>query len=260
MVVIDFHCHLDLYPDPHAVVARCIERGLYVLSVTTAPSAFKGTVALAAGSGRIRTALGLHPELAVGRKCELPLFEMLLPQTRYVGEVGIDGSQDHRASLDQQTGVLGDILGMCVRAGGRVISLHSRGATGTILDVLTAYATAGRCVLHWYLGSARQVARAAEMGCWFSVGPTMLTSRRGQAAAAAMPRDRVLPESDGPFGLLGGQPACPWEAWSMVPYLAGLWREPERDVEAQLLSNFKELVCGVGMKPFQQSDTNFSAT
>jgi hypothetical protein len=28
----------------------------------------------------------------------------------------------------------------------------------------------------------------------------------------------------------------------MVPYLAGMWGEPEEDVEAQLLSNFKELV------------------
>jgi len=42
--------------------------------------------------------------------------------------------------------------------------------------------------------------------------------------------------------LLGGQPACPWEAWSMVPYLASAWREPERDVETRLLTNFKELV------------------
>lgn len=240
--MIDFHCHLDLFPEPRAIIAGCIERRLYVLSVTTTPSAFEGTAALTVDAGRIRTALGLHPELAAGRKGELPLFEMLLPQTRYVGEVGLDGSRNHRASLDQQIGVLGDILGMCARAGGRVISLHSRSATGTILDVMTGYPMAGQFVLHWYLGSARQVARAAEMGCWFSVGPTMLASARGQAAVVAMPRHRVLPESDGPFGLLAGQPACPWEAWSMVPYLASAWREPERDVETRLLTNFKELV------------------
>jgi TatD DNase family protein len=242
VALIDFHCHLDLYPDPRAVVAHCVERRVYVLSVTTAPSAFEGTAALAVGADRIRTALGLHPELAIGRKRELPLFEKLLPQTRYVGEVGLDGSRDHRASLDQQTGVLEDILGMCVRAGGRVISLHSRGATGAILDVLKTHTAAGTFVLHWYLGSARQVTRAAEMGCWFSVGPTMLTSVRGRAAAAAMPRDRVIPESDGPFGLLDGQPASPWDASSMVPYLAGMWGEPEQEVETQLLSNFRGLV------------------
>jgi TatD DNase family protein len=238
--VIDFHCHLDLYKDPHAVVARCAELRLYVLSVTTVPSAFEGTAALAGNAVRIKTALGMHPELAALRTGELPLFETLLPRTRYVGEVGLDGSRDYRSSLGQQTGVLGDILGMCARAGGRVITFHSRGATGTILDVLTAHTAAGKFVLHWYLGSGRQVARATEMGCWFSVGPTMLTSIRGRAAAAVMPHNRVLPESDGPFGLLNGQPVCPWDAWSVARYLARVWREPERDVEARMLANFKE--------------------
>jgi TatD DNase family protein len=33
--VIDFHCHLDLYPDPHAVARDCATRGIYVLSVST---------------------------------------------------------------------------------------------------------------------------------------------------------------------------------------------------------------------------------
>lgn len=240
--MIDFHCHLDLYPDPPAVAARCLERRLHVLSVTTVPSAFEGTAALAPAGGRIRTALGLHPELAAARARELPLFEALLPRTRYVGEVGLDGSRDHRASLGHQSGVLADVLGMCTRAGGRVITLHSRGATGAILDALAAAPDAGTFVLHWYLGSGRQVARAAEMGCWFSVGPAMLSSPRGTAAAAAMPRDRVVPESDGPFGATAGRPAHPWDAWSIVPRLAGLWGEPIGKTEGRLVAAFKLLV------------------
>ena len=87
--MIDFHCHLDLYPDPHAVVRECVARGLYVLSVTTTPSAWAGTVALARNAPRIRTALGLHPQIAHERKGELPLFERLLPEVRYVGETGL---------------------------------------------------------------------------------------------------------------------------------------------------------------------------
>jgi TatD DNase family protein len=239
--VIDFHCHLDLYAAPHAVVARCAEQLLYVLSVTTVPSAFEGTEALAAKRGRIKTSLGLHPELASTRTCELPLFETLLPRTRYVGEVGLDGSRDYRASLDCQAGVLTDILSMCTRAGGRIVSLHSRGATGEILNVLKTHIAAGKFVLHWYLGSTRQVIHAAEMGCWFSVGPAMLKSPRGQVAAAKMPRDRVLPESDGPFGSLNGQPIYPWEAWSVVPYLGSVWGESSRDVEDRLFLNFRAL-------------------
>jgi TatD DNase family protein len=239
--VIDFHCHLDLYPNPHEIVAQCIERRLYVLSVTTVPSAFEGTAALAPDNGRIRTALGLHPEIAVSRERELPLFEKLLPRTSYVGEVGLDGSPDHRATIDSQSAILADILKLCAGAGGRTVSLHSRGATGPLLDRLAAEPAAGTFILHWYLGSAKQVSRAAEMNCWFSVGPAMLTSKRGIAAAAAMPRDRVLPESDGPFGMVEGRPAFPWEAWTVTLKLAELWGQPQAEVESQLVANFRAL-------------------
>ena len=51
---------------------------------------------------RIRTALGLHPQLAHERFRELPLFEALLGETRYVGEIGLDGSPAHRQHADIQ--------------------------------------------------------------------------------------------------------------------------------------------------------------
>lgn len=240
--MIDFHCHLDLYPDPHEIVAQCIERHLYVLSVTTVPSAFEGTAALVPVGGRIRTALGLHPEIAVSRKREMMMFEKLLPRTSYVGEVGLDASVDHRATFEGQSAILREILGLCARAGGRIITLHSRGATGPLLDRLSGEPTAGRFILHWYLGSPKQISRAVEMRCWFSVGPAMLTSKRGISAVKAMPREYILPESDGPFGRIDGRPALPWEAWSIVGMLAGIWRESQGEVEAQLLDNLRRLV------------------
>ncbi len=240
--MIDFHCHLDLYPNPREIVAQCVERQLYVLSVTTVPSAFEGTAALAPADGRIRTALGLHPEIAVSREHELTLFERFLPLTSYVGEVGLDASSDHRASIDQQSAILAEILNLCARAGGRIITLHSRGATGAILDRLAAEQAAGKFILHWYLGSAKQISQASEMKCWFSVGPAMLTSKRGLSAVEAMPREYILPESDGPFGQIGGRPALPWEAWSIVPKLAEVWGDSKGEVEAQLLDNLRRLV------------------
>ena len=247
--MIDFHCHLDLYPNPSEIVAQCVERRLYVLSVTTVPSAFEGTAALVPDNGRIRTALGLHPQIAASRERELPLFETLLPRTSYVGEVGLDGSPDHRGTIDRQSSILAEVLKLCARAGGRTVSLHSRGATGLLLDRLAADSSAGTFVLHWYLGSAKQIARAAEMNCWFSVGPAMLTSNRGIAAAAAMPRDRVLPESDGPFGMVEGRSVVPWEAWAVTPKLAEIWRQPQAEVASQLIMNFRRLASGRLSRP-----------
>lgn len=239
--MIDLHCHLDLYPDPQWVASECVARKLYVLSVTTVPSAFEGTARLAPTNSRIRTALGLHPELAATRARELPLFERLLPRTRYVGEVGLDGSREHRATLDAQRGVFSDVLRLCARAGGKILSIHSRGASTLVLDTLSSDPRAGRAVLHWYVATTKQVARAAEMGCWFSVGPSMLLSDRGRVAIVAMPKDRIVPESDGPFGMIGRRPAFPWEAWTVVNGLAELWEESQQVVAAQLRSNLASL-------------------
>jgi TatD DNase family protein len=242
--LIDLHCHLDLYPDPQAVVREVVSRGVYVLSVTTTPSAFCGTAQLAPPNSKIRTSLGLHPELAAERQGELPLFERLLDRTDYVGEIGLDGSREHRASLDRQCGVLLDILLMCARAGGRTLSLHSREARARLLDLLALEPLAGQPILHWFTGTRREVDRANELGCWFSVGPAMLRSERGRLALAGIPRERLLPETDGPFGLIDGTHAYPWEAMDIVQPLSRLWRESEADVRGVLVENFSRLVRG----------------
>lgn len=248
MEVIDLHCHLDLYNDPARIIKGCQERGTYVLSVTTVPSAFLVTESLAAGGTRIRTALGLHPELAVQRSHELPLFEKLLPRARYVGEVGLDGSPPHRRSIEQQREVLREVLRLCANAGGRVITLHSRGAVDELLDVLEEEPSAGTFMLHWFVGSARAVRRASEMGCWFTIGPMMFASARGRDAVASMPSDRLLPESDGPFGQIADRPIFPWEAWRVVPLLAELWCKPRRQVEAQMRDSLTRLAVAAAPK------------
>lgn len=241
MALIDFHCHLDLYPNPAAVAQEAARRGVYVLSVTTTPTAFAGTVALAPAGSRIRTALGLHPELAAQREHELSLFETLLPQTRYVGEVGLDGSRPHRDTLDRQGSILTQILGLSAQAGGKIISLHSRGAASLLLDILAVEPRAGQFVLHWYCGTPRQVQRAAELRCWFSVGPSMAASERGRVAIAAMPRDRVVPETDGPFGAIRNRPAFPWEAELVIPLLSEIWQEDPNTIARRLGANFRAL-------------------
>lgn len=240
--LIDCHCHLDLYPDPEAVACEAAARGVYVISVTTTPTAFEKTAKLAPAGSRIRTALGLHPEIAASRVHELALFEALLPATRYVGEVGLDGSAPHRGSLEAQAGILGDILVMCRRGGGRIISLHSRSARRSVLDLLSLEPGAGSPILHWFTGTSREIDRAAELRCWFSIGPGMAASRAGRKSIEAMPKDRVLPETDGPFGTAKGEVALPWDAMSVADVLSEIWRQPVEFARKTLADNFRRLV------------------
>lgn len=240
--MIDFHCHLDLYPKPAQVVAEVERRGTYVLAVTTTPRAYEGNLRYVGNSDRIRVAVGLHPELAKERQDEVNLLCALLPKVRYVGEVGLDGSPEHRASLDVQRKVLRTVLSSCRDQGGRIISLHSRMATSLVLDEIEHAGAVGTPVLHWFSGSPEEMARADKLGCWFSVGPAMLTSRKGRLLAAAMPRDRVLPETDGPFGQSDGRALSPWDAELVVPTLGDLWSAPTNSISELLKANLRRLV------------------
>lgn len=240
--MIDFHCHLDLYPDPSQVARSCAARGIYLLSVTTTPSAWTGTAALGEGMPRISTALGLHPQLAHQRMSELDLFERLLPQARYVGEIGLDGTPEFRVHWQDQLAAFGRILNACADAGGRVLSIHSRRAATAVLDQLAARPAAGTPVLHWFSGSVRELNRAVELGCWFSVGPAMLAGEKGRALVTKMPSDRVLTETDGPFAQVDGRAALPWDCARVTPALAALWGLPVAGVEKQLRANLRSVI------------------
>ena len=239
--MIDFHAHLDLYPSPHATAQECIARNIHVLSVTTTPSAWARTAALTKDAPRIRTALGLHPQIAHERKEELVLFEELLPRVRYVGEIGLDGGPEYRRYWPNQQRVFTKVLELCEKAGGRIMTVHSRRAATAVLDGLSACPGAGTPVLHWFSGTNRELTRAIDLGCWFSIGPAMLCGDMGRQLALRMPRDRILTESDGPFAQIDGRAAWPWDVAKATEKLAELWSESIDAVNRRLSENLKRL-------------------
>jgi TatD DNase family protein len=240
--MIDFHCHLDLYPDPREVTRRCAGRGLYVLSVTTTPSAWKQSAEMVAHMPRIRVALGLHPELARERKSELELFDSLLPRCRYVGEVGLDGSPELKEAWPDQVHVFEHVLAACAAAGGKIMTIHSRRAADEVLDCLKRFEGAGRPVLHWYSGGLRTLNQAVDMGCWFSVGPGMISGEKGRALIAKMPMDRVLTETDGPFSMTKGKSVYPWDVDKVVVGLSEIWGMGHDRTVTTLKENLRRLV------------------
>lgn len=240
--MIDFHCHLDLYPDPHAVRDECLRRKVYVLSVTTTPSAWHGTTALAAKSEIIRTALGLHPQVAHERRSELTLFDALIPETRYIGEIGLDGAHEFRKYWRDQVSVFEHILSKCREAGGRIMSIHSRRAAAAVLDHLEDFSGSGTPVLHWFSGNLRDLERAIRLGCWFSVGPAMLTSENGKKLVQRMPRERILTESDGPFAQLNGEPVMPWHVERAIHELSAIWLLSPDKVANMIDNNLRSLL------------------
>lgn len=240
--MIDFHCHIDLYPDPGSVLIRLAREKVYVLAVTTTPMAWNGTRQLVGDTPRVRVALGLHPQVVAERHAEIDLLCSLVPEAHYVGEIGLDGSEAYTESFGVQQRVLAKALTACAVHGGRIMSLHSRRAAREVLDAIEEHPGCGTPVLHWFSGSLKELKRAIEIGCWFSVGPAMLKSERGSRLAAAMPRERLLTETDGPFTKSRAGPLMPWNVKEAERELARLWGCSENAVNRTLNANLGRLV------------------
>ncbi len=241
--LVDYHCHLDLYPDCERGFAECLQHGVATLAVTTTPKAFPRNKELAARFPAVRVALGLHPQLVAERGSEIRIFEQLFPETRFIGEVGLDAGPQYYRSMDQQRQVFERVLQMCKEAGGRILSVHAIRTTRDILALIENHLPPdrGRVVLHWFNGTKTEAERAAKLGCYFSVNAQMLASAKRQPIVAGLPLDRILTETDGPFTKVGDRPARPHDVAQTVSSLACLLQMSEAVVRRQILENLSTL-------------------
>lgn len=237
--MMDLHCHVDLYPDHQEVLNDIKSSNYYVLSVTTVPSAFEGTFQLTSGIKHCKTALGLHPQLAHLRKNELALFDKLVDRTRYIGEIGLDGSKGYADYFDDQLEVFTHILKKCEGFDDKILTIHSLNAIGEVLEQLKLHPNAGTSILHWFLGTKKQVLEAVELGCFFSIGPAMLASARAKKVISWIPQDRVLLETDGPFAKVAGNILFPSSVGTVTEYLAEIWCKSKASVIEQLSANLR---------------------
>jgi len=240
--MIDFHCHLDLFPDPIQIAEECRERNLYVLAVTTTPSAWIKSNQLSVNNKRIKTALGLHPQIAFEREKELSLFDNLLPKVKYVGEIGLDGSPDFVKTLDAQIRVFYHILNACQSVGGRIMSIHSRKAEKKVIDLLSEFPKSGIPILHWYSGNLSEIRRAINIGCWFSINPAMVQSKSGIRIIQEIPKHRIVPETDSPFTGKYGKSYKPWDVNLVYQGLSKIWGLPLIESKKTIWTNSKNLL------------------
>jgi TatD DNase family protein len=201
----------DLYPDHEVAIARAEAARIYTLTVTTTPKAWARNHEVTRHTRFVRAALGLHPQLVAERAGELPLWERLLSEARYVGEVGLDAGPRFYKSLNAQKHVFRGVLERCAEAGGKILTVHSVRSVPAVLEMIERYLPRdrGAVVLHWFTGSKSDARRAATLGCYFSLNAEMTRSDRGRALVTELPIDRILTETDGPSRRSAAVPASP---------------------------------------------------
>lgn len=242
----DFHCHLDLYPGAKEVSREASRRNEFTWLVTTSPRAYEATSRVLGHLPRVLITPGLHPELVGNRSGELAQLLEQMVHCQAVGEVGIDGTYRFKASLIDQRRVFESVVARSKELGGRVLSIHSRGAVKEVLPILLKHPGFGTAVLHWFSGTASEMATAYRMGCWFSVGPAAFASTAGRSLMAKLPRDRVLPETDGPFATADGVPLPPWSMERTAILFSPIWGCSAGEAQAILVSNGRRLLTLIG--------------
>lgn len=241
--LVDFHTHLDLYPDFYQVVMECEQECVQTLTVTTTPKAWPHNYEIVTKTRFIRAALGLHPQLVSQRAREIDLWETYLSQTRYIGEVGLDAGPQYYSSFEIQKNIFERILTRCNRAGGKILTIHSVRSVTTVLDMIEKNLSPNQCrvVLHWFTGNKSEARRAIDLGCYFSVNQEMLKNEKHRSTVTLLPLDRILTETDGPFCQHNGMHIRPVNTSVVVDSLAKIYDFSNQAVRQIILSNLSEL-------------------
>jgi len=238
--MLDCHCHLDLYSKPSAVARRAEAAGAFTVCVSNLPSAYQHSRPYVAGHPKVRLALGLHPLLAEQHLSERTAFEAFADQTSFIGEVGLDFSPEGKATEDIQTESFAFVLRVLGHKP-KFVSIHSRRAEARVLEMLRE-AKRTSAVFHWYSGPLAVLRNAVADGHYFSINPAMSRTPSGHKIIAAIPKDRILTETDGPFVTVGRRQAEPPDVILVEEYLGHLWQRPALEVRQMVADNFRRIM------------------
>lgn len=184
--------------------------------------------------------VGCHPGLVGAQRDFTPdRFGDLLDSTAFAGELGLDGQS--RVPLETQISTLRSALEVLANKP-RVVSLHNYAATDAVVNELERIDTPGR-VLHWWLGNATLTRHAVELGCYFSLPPS--AAQRSELLVE-IPLDRVLTETDHPFGDRRSRGARPGNVAAVELALAMHHGIDQDDVRCQVWRNLARLIQEVG--------------
>jgi TatD DNase family protein len=238
--VIDTHAHLDACADrPSALFARARAAGVErILTVGTTLENARSAIAIAEREEGVFAIVGIHPHEA-GAPASMRDVAELFASERAValGEIGLDYFRDY-APHDAQRRLFDRQLELAAQLDKSVV-IHTRAADDDTLAALAGFE--GTVVLHCF-SSPALLEPALERGGYvsFAGNVTFPKAPELRAAAARVPADRILAETDCPY--LAPQPrrGRPNEPAYVVHTLATLAEtrgEDQAELEAQIEQN-----------------------
>jgi TatD DNase family protein len=200
--VIDTHAHLDAIEDATQALERARAAGVTrVITVGTTIESCRWALELAEREEGVFVSVGLHPhEAGTATSAEVDELAALLgrPKAVALGETGLDHFRDY-APHDRQLELFEAQARLAVEAR-KPIVVHTRSADDATAAVLTALPDGTTVVLHCF-SSLRLLGPALERGWYvsFAGNVTYPKATELRTAAARIPTDRILAETDSPY-------------------------------------------------------------
>ncbi|MBS7247826.1 MAG: TatD family hydrolase [Candidatus Jordarchaeales archaeon] len=247
-MIIDVHCHVDLYEKPEEIVERAKKAGVWrIIAVSMDTNSMWRTLSIAEGfESVVKPALGVHPlavqlNFSVERDLEeaLSLMRRKSDKVVAVGEVGLDSYQSKVGELQlKQEEVFRAMLDFAVEKQLPVI-VHSFRAERKTFSILGEYGDL-TAIIHWFTGPSELLEEGIKKGYYFSVTPAITYSAKVRRVARRVPLELLFCESDGPVEYRGviGEPANCRMVIKNIADVKGL--EISR-VEEALLENVKRV-------------------
>jgi TatD DNase family protein len=222
--MIDTHAHLDACADrPSALLRRARSAGVErVITVGTGIESCRAALELAERHEEVFAALGIDPHQAGGAEADrIGELRDLLDHDRAVavGETGLDFYRDH-APRERQVRLFEAELDLAAELDLPAV-IHTRDADDETAKSLVRFD--GTVVLHCF-SSPGLLPAALERGYYVSFAGNVTYPRADdlRAAAARVPAERILAETDSPYLAPQARRGRPNEPANVVLTLAAL--------------------------------------
>ncbi len=239
--MIDTHAHLDALENAGAAIERAHEAGVTrIVTIGTGIESCRAVLGLAERHDGVFAALGIDPHQASSTETErVEELRALLshPKTVAVGETGLDNFHRHAEPADQRKLFEAQIA--LADDAGLPLVIHSRDAARETADALAGFR--GRVVLHCF-SDPGLLPTALERGYYvsFAGNVTFPKAEKLRTAAAAVPPDRILAETDSPYLApqpLRGRTNEPANVVHTVAVLAAARSEDTDELAARIEAN-----------------------
>lgn len=247
-VLVDAHAHLDdaaFDGDREELLKRIKEQRIIVINAGSDIESSCTSLELASKCDFVYACVGVHPHqaLKVGPGYIDGLRELAKqPKVVAVGEIGLDYHYNF-SPKEVQKKVFEEQLSLAKEVGLPVV-VHSREALGDTLEILKKSGVK-KGLMHCYSGSFDEAWAFLDLGFYFSFGG-VLTFKKAEdvrKVAAALPKERVLVETDCPYlspEPFRGRRNDPTRLVYIVKALADIWGISETEVGEITKRNAKE--------------------